>query len=469
MLLNAKKHFWILLVLCIFLLFLPIFLRQINDVPVLMDSQSYRSINLAEQFSENGYNGFIQYNIQNSLFEEPSWYYILSFNSSFLAKFLSILLGVLSFILFYFIVSNKYSNLRGLASLILIISPGFIYIFIIATKYSAALFLLLLTIFLYQKNYRKISLLSLILVGFFSMIIMFLASVVTLYYLYRKKDYINFAVLIISFITLFILNFFNYFSALNQFNFSLYPKILTWSTFFDNLFFSLGSYGIGLSFFMLFASLFGIYNFYNHKYRFVFAYIVLFFSFILVFYIPTLISYLTLILAFFSAYGLVNFFYTEWKSDLFRFLSLVIVLCGFLFTFLVFYNNIVEFPPTSNFVNSIELLKQQAPGVVLTDYNYNDYVLYADKTSFIQGDFLYLNESLNYENLQIILYNNNYTLTRNLLIKYNVKYILLDDNMLNEIYNDRETGLYFIAKYGSEFNDLYNNTVYLWSFNNPKS
>ena len=160
MLLNAKKYFYLLLILCIVLLSLSQYLRFRNNDGFFYGEESYYNLKIAEFIKENkafpaedsmSYGG-------RPYVGEYGYPLLLSLNIKIIPRILPILLGVFSFILFYFIITKIKFEIRGLASLILIISPTFIYLFSTLTKYSVVVFLSLFAILLHLNKKHKIAL-----------------------------------------------------------------------------------------------------------------------------------------------------------------------------------------------------------------------------------------------------------------------------------------------------------------------
>ncbi len=448
MLLSAKKYFWLFLVLCIILLALPIFIRmQVSD-GLFIDSDSYRSLRLSEDIRDNGISSYDKLSYGGKpVVEEKGWYLLLSISPEFMARFLPFLFGVLSFIIFYYLISEIMPDLKGLSSLLLLVSPSFLYFFSAATKYTAAAFFILLGFYLFLKNRKNLSYASFLISGFFSIIGLFFVLLVFLYRYIRKKESSSFYIMFCGFIIIFLLQFYNIFIlGLPEVLFGF--ERITLGGFLSFIIFGFGGkYGLG--FFTLVLSLMGIYHYYKERYRFLFSYFVIFLFFIISFFIPFLLSYASFLLAFFAAVGLIPFIYGGWKSKLFRFLTLLVIFCGLLFSLLVFYDRVDNFEPNPEFFGAISFLKEQPTDyVVLSDYRNGPYITYADKKSFVDTDYLYAFDVIEKNNDMQILFNaTNIDDALSIMNKYDVKYVIVDNRMKKEIFNNRNERLLFLLEY----------------------
>jgi len=209
MFLNAKKHFYLLLILCIILLVLPLAIRAIFNNSFLLGEESYTNLRTAQYIK-----------INNELPTEDDYSYggrpytneygmplLLAFNPALLSRIIPLIFGILSFILFYFIIEEIYPFVKGLASLFLIISPSFIYLFSTATKYSGALLFTLFGIYLLVKDKKYYGLISFIIVGFFSYLISLSFLIAFLIYGIYKNKWKEFYVLLIGNIIVFFIQF----------------------------------------------------------------------------------------------------------------------------------------------------------------------------------------------------------------------------------------------------------------------
>lgn len=461
--LSAKKYFWVLLVLCIILLILPLVIRGVSSDGLLIGEESYKNLRWAEGDSVSSYDG-LSYGGKPHV-EEKLWYSILSISPGFLVKFLPILLGILCFVLFYFLVSNIKPELKGFASILLITSPLFLLLFSMATKYVAAVFFILLGLYLMSIKKNKFGLVSLLFSGFFSIVGLFFVGLFFLFYYFKKKNYVNLFSLVLGFILVFLIQFYKIFSLGLPENLFAF-KSFSFGNFFSFIIFELGGkYGLGL--FLLILSLVGIYVYYNEKYKFVFYYLILFIFLLISFYLPFLLFYLCFILAFFAAVGLIPFFYGNWRSDVLKFLTSVILVCGLLFSVLVFYSNVPNLEPTSEQFEVIQFLKNQEEIIspVFASPKFGSYITYAGKSSFIDSNYLYAPDlGMREIDMGLILNSSNLDFAVDILNKHRIKYILVDKEMKRDVFNNEDEKFLFLLKFSPHkfVNLISNEDVELW-------
>ena len=468
--LNVKNKFWMLLVLCIFLLAFTIFLRAQYSNGLFIDSESYKSIRYASEFKEEGIISYDKLSYGGKpFFEEYGWYLLLSISPGFLAKYLPLLFGIFSFILFYFIINKIRPDLVTYASLLLLVSPSFLYLFSVATKYVASLFFILLGFYLMLIKRNNFAYFSFFVSGFFSIVGLFIIFLGYAFYIPKSKKYFDSFVLFSAFIIAFLIQFYRIFSLglpSTIFGFDNF----TISGFFSFLIFGLSNKYFGINFFILILSLIGIYVFYNDKYKFLFYYLLLFLFLFISFFIPFFIVYIVFILAFFAAVGLIEFLRGDMKSELFRFLTLLVIFCGIIFSLLVFYVNVGNFEPTNKHFEAFDYLKEQGGNaVVLSDYKEGPYIAFAGKSSFMDNVFIYAPEVLERNrDINALFDTIDLELSSSILKKYNVEYIIITQDMRRNVFNNKEYGLLYLLKYDkNRFVKVFGNEeVEIW-YNRP--
>ena len=465
MFLNARYYFWILLILCISALLMPLVLRNRLSDGLLIGPDSYKSLRLGNEFREKNSISYDKLSYGGrKLVEEKLWYILLSIKPEFMARFLPIFFGILSFIIFYFLVSKIRPDIKGIASLLLVVSPPFLYLFSTATKYTGAIFFILLGFYLYLNKKKYLGFACFFISGLFSIVSLLAVVFVLLFYCLKREKSKDFYTVFFGFMILFLLQFY---SALrlglpeNIFGFAKF----SFAEFFSFLFFGLGGkYGFG--FFMFFLAFIGIYIYYKEKYKFLFFYLILFLWVFASFYMKFLFSYLYFILVFFASIGLVYFLDLNWKSNLFRFLTLVIIFCGLIFSFLVFYSQVGNFEPSKSYFEGINFLKEQTQdNIIFTDYRNGDYITYAGESTVIDNNFLYAPEAgERWNDMNNLIGSKNLEPTMDLLSKYKINYILIDKRMKRDFFNNTENNLLFLLRYTPNIfiNSFSNNEVEIW-------
>ena len=463
--LNAKWFFWVIILLCIVLLAVPIFVRHNYSAGLFIGEESYRSLRIANEIKTGGDTANDELSYGGRVFlEESFWFYILSFNPKVLAMYLPAVFGLLSFILFYFILDYIKPSVKGISSLLLVISPVYIYLFSTATKYAAAAFFILLGVYLYIKDKKIFSHICFFSAGLFS--VFSLLAVSTVFFLkgLRKRAFWDF---VYTFAGFFIL-FFYYFKGVFAYGFPAVLFIIkefTYTDFFSRLFFVFGANsGIGFFFFVL--ALIGAYSMFKERYFYVFVYFIFAVLLFISYYTGFLLPYLLFAFAFYAGRGFMVLLDHEWRSGMFKFLTLLVVCSGLLFNLFVFVNGIGGFYPNSEYSGAIDFLDGiNIYDTVFSDYKNGEIIAYAGKKNFMDTRFAYAPGVLERaEAYDGIFSSRSYEKSELLMDKYNIKYILIDERMKNEFFEHGEDGLLFLLKNSPlRFSLVYSNSkIEIW-------
>src|SRR3989338_377390 len=470
--LSAKIYFYFLFLLCIISLLSLIIIREKFSDGLLIGSDSYKSLRFANEFSSSSSISYDSLSYGGKPFiEEKAWYILLSIYPVFLSRFLPFIFGLLSFIVFYLLVSKIKPEIKFVSSFLLIISPAFLYLFSTSTKYSASIFFILLGFYMFAIDRKLFGFISFFFTGFFSILSLLVVLFLFFCYCLKKEKFDDFYIIFIGFIFVFLIQFYSIFTL------GLSQSVLGFTKFsFSGLISFVvfgfgGKYGFG--FFMLFLAFIGIYKYYNIKLRFLFVYLFIFLLLFLSYYFNFLLSYLSFIIAFFAAFGLMPFIFGEWKERSFKFLTLLVIFCGLLFSLLVFYNQVSSFEPTPSFFEGIRFLEDKnSEGTVLADYRFGNYINYIGKKTLLDENFLYAPEPIVRKKDIDFLFNNiDINLTVSLLNKHDVGYIFIDNRLKKEVFNNEDKGFMFLLKYSPAlFFKAFNNTeVDVWYNRNIKS
>lgn len=450
--LNAKNKFYIILAVCFILLFLPIILRSIYTNGLLFGEESYTSLRFAQYIHDNK-----KLPTEDSLsygtrpyFKEYGWHLVLSLAPHFLTKWLPFILGLLAFILFYNITRKINFQIAEIASLLLIISPAFIYLFSTATKYSMAIFLSLLGFYFYLEKKEKTALTIFILTGFFSYIISIFILLMYLFYAQSNKKMKSFVVLLI----------FNVITFLLQFN-----KIFTLGL--PETFFGFTDKGIvsllqlllsdfggkqGISIFLFLLGIVGVYYMWKEKYKYLIVYIILAILIIFSVYINFLVYYTAIILSIFAAYAILELLKSEWKSYTLKFLTILALSCGLLFSTVSYVDRITHFTPSQGFAEGLEFLRNEnITTTVFSHYTRGSYLSYTGKRNYMDDNFLYAPNVFGRErDMHRLFKSKDINEAVAMINKYGIQYIWLDTELREELYGNTEKEFLFLLRYSPQ-------------------
>ena len=463
--LNVKLL--IILIVALILLILPILLKE-NDLKIGEYSYFYeRMVNLAEEklnYDKLSYSG------RDFTYDFGPVSLLLFLNNFFDIKILLFVLpiffGLITILLFYFLLRKLdiEENVIILTLVFFIISPVIFYIFTSYNKFTVILPLIFLFInlFIYQNKFFKLSsLIFLFLLGFFSYKAILMSLLFILIYLIKQKNLKQiYLPLFISFISLIIA----YLSRLIT-----YGIINTGieENYFKNLFSDLGSL-YGLSIALFFFLIFGLNYLWKSKYKYIHVYIAFLILIILTILNKDFIIYFNFLAFYLAALGVNYLINSKWDSEIIRKLTI------FLLIFILIFSS----------YNSLLAIKNSQPNkevydalVDLRNYGSNDDIVFshykygilinsiANRKNFMDNNFNYIKDiKERYDDMQTLFYTRNADLAKKILTKYNIKYILITNEMKEGlVWNQKDEGLLFVLENSKEFRRvIYSDKVEIW-------
>jgi hypothetical protein len=439
----------------------------------LIDQESYFNYRLANTIYNHG---FVHYDPLSfsgrTSYYEYGFPYLLSFSPMLFSWIIPFLFGLGSFVLFYIILKRYDSDIALLSSIFLIASPTFIYLFSVSTKFCGAVFFILLGIYFYlefikhETNYYKyFSLISFLIVSFFSIEFAILLIIVGLIFAYKNKISWRFYLIEVS-LSLGIL-YLEFRRLLIDFGTLFVGLISTGDllTRFNSLFSDLGGhYGIGMFLFIL--ALIGIYGIWSAKYRYLVVYLLLGVLLWIAMYFSCLLFLINFIIVILAGYGAIYILDSEWKNFSFRYLTLLVILCGILFSMFSFFNHAVDFEPSANYIDAVKHLQGlQGNGVTFSDTSRGLYILLGNKKDVTDLNLLDApNLTERMQDTQTLLHTYNLEVAKKIIDKYKIDYIWIDKEMKNKLYVDEQSELLFLLKYSRTefFKDYSNDDVEIW-------
>jgi len=453
--LQYSKYFVsALIIACILVLAIVPLLRSDNSYS---GEEAYLHLRMAENqeglFDKLSYGGrFAPYSLGLAS--------VLSFNPNIFGYGLPLILGVLSFLLFLgllkeFKVENK------LASLILILSPGFLFLFTTLNKLIIPVFLTLLGFYL---MFRK-SKLNLLTIPVFAIIPLFniMVSIISLFLVFlliqfklKNKRGLFYIILPITIIIS-----------------GLYLGYIARNTTFERLMFEIGKQGIngklqqifsemggnyGLSIFGSILAIFGMINNWKNKYQDLFVFFSVFSLIILMMFRIEAIIFLNFFIVVFAAKGFNAFFKARWESKNLRFFILLTLICGIIFASVAQTSKIVNSLPNEAINDGLEYLEDLPFGIVFSDHSRGYWINYAGKANVMDDNFIFApNVNERWEDSQELFYTRDWKIAKKIIDKYNIKYIWIDKDMQEKIWDNEEEGLLFLLEYSTSFKKIYDN------------
>ncbi len=140
-----------------------------------------------------------------------------------------------------------------------------------------------------------------------------------------------------------------------------------------------------------------------------------------------------------------------------------LIVCGFLFSFILYLNLAVNGQPDSEMERSLRLIGTQTEGTVLSHYKYGQWIeYYSGFDSFIT------NEAIDGHNITDRVFNTRSIVrAQDLLTKNQVSYLFITSEMRDGLVWEKEDpGLLFLLRNEEAFTNIYNKSGYeVWVVN----
>jgi hypothetical protein len=180
--------------------------------------------------------------------------------------------------------------------------------------------------------------------------------------------------------------------------------------------------------------------------------------------------YFNLIASYLIGLGLMGVSNRKWEVGLLKNITLLILLCGLLFSSISYAKRVSVMEPDSSMVTSLQWLSVLPEGKVFSYPGYSDFISYYGRKGALvptepRPDTAYL---LNVTDR--IFYSRSLLETSELLGEQNISYILIDSNMKQGLVWSREDqGLLFLLGNNETFRQIYwHDNTEIWEFLKPK-
>jgi len=471
----AKHAFLIIFLLTTLLLILPHAFRSIDGNDELVGHDSYYHARIADDLLTTG-------SVESDdliLSGRPvitNPYHLLLSNVAYFtgivkaSKYLSLVLGILSLILLFSML--KRLNLDPmkifLILFVFVLSPAFIYSSTFSSPHIFAFFLAILGFNLFmtgRKSFFFLSILSFLLIPYFSLLLsLIILLLIFSVSLYKKSKMNRFIILLIAMISSTSFLFFTQYYAYG------FPDqtVLVQE---DPLTLYISSLGglVGFDVFLILLALIGFFVTWRSKKRFISLYI----SLILLIISARIFGshfnlYSTLILSFFAGTAILKLIRMEWRIKVIKKLTIAVLIYGFLFTGLAYINRISDFPPNPELLSGMEFLGGiSEPGnLIFSHHSYGHWIEFtSERVVLLDGSPAYVKDLETRYNDSLWLFSSkDLETTRNLLFKYDIDYIFID-NVMKEglVWLEQDEGLLFLLRNNETFKNVYNQTgVEIW-------
>jgi len=390
---------------------------------------------------------------------------VLSIAPGLMIEVLPLVLGVLSFILLWLIIKKLESSakIQKLTMLLFLLSPTFIYLFSFGNNLFIPTFLCILAFFLFMQNkYSWLSVPIVLILPIFNIIL--LASLILCMFFYaffqdKKKKKLFIVLLVVGLLV-------SVFYYGNVFYNAGFPQRISldeshWYDIFQKVIYDFGSsYGIGI--FLLALSTIGALYLWKKKYHNMFMFFSLS-SLILfsLFRIEALII-LNILLCVLGAFG-IKAYMEKQKSAVVTY-TLIILVCGVIFSGISQLDYLTEVGPSKGEVAAMEYLQTREGGTVFSDYTNGVWINSGGHKNFVDSNYLFVDDAAErFVIMDGLYYNRNLDEVNLIFDEYDIKYVWIDTEMREEIWDYDSEGLLFILQHTRDFIKLYDKDgVEIW-------
>ncbi|MBN2454836.1 hypothetical protein JXB11_04805 [Candidatus Woesearchaeota archaeon] len=417
----------------------PFFLRLAFQGGLPFGEESYYSMVLAERISGGNLSGVsTPYNLLLSLF------------ASFLgvqlaAQLLPIAFGIFSALLFYLILRRLDNDplIAILSAAFFLTVPSSLYAFSASTPYSMALFVMLLSFYFFLSKIRVLKGISvilassLVLFGFFPFLlslVVFSSSVLK----NRQKQLLFLSILFLL--------------AFSAWIYSIASPQLTFDSLSAYLVADFGGL-FGLGMFHIILTVMGIVVMWPHRLSAqpMYVSVIMVLGGLAFFSVHTII-YAVFAVSFFSAVAVAYMLKHKWESSLIRNLTLIVVICGVLFSTTSYLGRMPDMEPTLEIAESLEWLGRQPRGQVLSHYSNSFWIEYFSGQEPVIDQF---NRDLVGEEIDSLFAFRNIESAKETLDAYYINYIWIDNAMKSgEVWQRPEEGMLFLFRNNETFKKL---------------
>jgi hypothetical protein len=464
----TRKHYVsFLLVLTLLLLILPQGARLASGKPTLLPHEHFIQLIIEQQAEPTT---LLQ---QRNVYITPyhtsmSWLHtVLGKGKIYDIMLLTIriLMGVISILVMYTLLKDKKvaHQVNVLAPLLVLISPAFLYTFGTQTSNSMAVCFTLIGILLFTRSRFIFSYLFLGIAGLFSLANAVIILIVLVGYLIMEKKIKNIFPLSILFVV-----------YMGEYVFMQPPWYQAISNtgldFMQRLVYDLGGV-LGISLFVIILACIGVFYRWKKKKTLWPVYGMVFLLLIGVGLVgDEFVVYALIPLAYFAAFGFYQLCWQDWEVKYLKQASVMIILCGLLFSTVSYTSGIVAAEPTTQEIQAVQALADMVDEGTVLSHPHNAFLIesIAKKTVVLdnlQGSFL--DQEQKEQDLQKLFQTRSVEDASRLMQKYDIQYVMVTESMRNgKVWHTENEGLLFLLN-TNLFKKVYeNDDVTLWKVKN---
>jgi MFS family permease len=469
--LTEKNLAIFLVIITSIIALIPHTVLYLDNNPNLISPEPYYHARIMEQILESGIPSHDNLSYNNRPYLLNPYHLILAASSLIFpplvaSKLLPFILAVLSVILFNSLLKEFFNiKERFIAALIFIVSPVFIYTSTVSSPISAIVFLNLLGMYFFRKKLLFIlSILIFIIVSLFGPFVTLLSVILLACYSLTKREHLKKFFILLTIVLLFS---FAYYYLL-YLKYGLPSKtVFIQKNIFQYYISDLGS-TLGFGVFNLLLIAIGLILTWRQKRKFIFFYVALLILFLSSIYFDYVNVYLNLFFSALSAIAFTKLLNMKWELTFIRKMSIILIICGLLFSTVSYTKNLVSLAPDKGMVNSLYWLNNYSRkrGVVLSHYSYGFFIQYFSNKKPLLDNYPYYSGNVAelYNISGEIFYSRNLEKTRDLLRNHDISFIWIDEKMKQGlVWTKEKEGLLFLFRNNETFKKIYHDLgIEIW-------
>jgi len=461
---QAKNKYGLLLIIVILVLIsVPILIKTATSQKTYLSEETYYHERIIQQIRDTG-------KLTTDLIQEQQiptnlFYVLFAYTyipTNILIVIVPIIFAALSLLMLFKILKHLKidEEVVRYGVVVAVISPAILYVFTVFSPKNLIYFLILITVFLALKNNRVTALTLILLtwtnaiIGGITLLLMVVGHLLG-YVKDRKQIYEN---IIAYFLTLILLFLFSRVNLLLDFT----PTILG----FGELFSEFGSLQ-GYTIMILGLAIIGIASWWMKNSERTTMILVTSSLFIISIVYPTIKLITLTLFAIYAGFAINYLIKREWRLEILKNITLLLIICSLIFSLVVFNITILKTVSYDKVIGAAQLTATDKGDTILSAEN-NGFIIQdiASRKTYSDGLSYKYENYLNKSSLsdQIYYAKNLETLEKDLQDN-SIKYIVIDSEMKQNIWNNKEEGLMFFLINAKEFVKVYkNNEIQIYRY-----
>jgi len=461
---EIQKNYNLLLILVILVLIcVPIIIKTTTSQKTYLAEETYYHERMIQQIRADGITTLD--NIQEQNISTNIFYIIFAYTyipTNILIIIIPIIFAALSLLIMFKILKMLKLNeeVAKYGLIVLVISPAILYVFTVFSPKNFIYLMFLLTIFLaFKKNYWGILTLMLLsltnaIIGGITLVLLILSYLLN----YTKDKTQIYGCGLIYVLTLLGLFLFSKTNLIIDFT----PTILG----FGELFSEFGSLQ-GYTIMILGLAIIGIASWWMKNTERTTIILTISALFVISIIYPTIKLITITVFAVYAGFAIDYLIKREWILEILKNITLLLIICSLIFTMVVFNATILKTVSYENVLGASQLTSADKGDTILSSEK-NGFIIQnlAARKTFLDGaSYKYPGYSDKIIILEQIYYSKNLKNLEEQLQNNSIKYIFVDSEMKQNLWNNKEEGLMFFLINAKEFVKVYeNNNIEIYRY-----